>query len=84
MKLRVYSVRDRLTGFMTPTLDQSDSSAIRNFSMACDVGKRDTSLIAFRPADFSLYHVADFDTESGFVTSVVPLEFICSGDSLKE
>lgn len=84
MIYRVYSIRDRLTGFMSPVLEQSDMVAIRNFRMACDSQKRDMSIIAFNPSDFSLYHIADFDTESGSMIRCDPLDFICHGDHFPE
>lgn len=84
MKFRMYSIRDRLTGFMTPVLEQSDAVAIRNFRMACDVQRRDQSVIAFNPSDFSLYCIADFDSETGILSPVSPLDFICQGDSFLE
>lgn len=84
MKFCMYSIRDRLTGFMTPVLDQTDALAIRNFRMACDSQKRDQSIIAFSPSDFSLYHIADFDSETGIISPISPLDFICQGDSFSE
>lgn len=84
MRFRMYSIRDRLTGFMTPVLEQSDPVAMRNFRMACDVQKRDQSIVAFSPSDFSLYHIADFDSETGILSPVSPLDFICQGDSFSE
>lgn len=84
MIFKVFSIRDRLTGFMTPVLEQSDAVAIRNFRMACDVQKRDQSIMAFNPSDFSLYHIADFDSESGLLTPVQPLDFLCHGDNFPE
>lgn len=81
MKYRMYSIRDRLTGFMTPVVEQTDQVAVRNFHMACDKSRNSQSLMSFVPSDYSLYHIADFDTESGTVTPILPVEFICSGDS---
>lgn len=81
MIYRVYSIRDRLTGFMSPVLEQSDPVAMRNFSMAIDAQRRDSSVMAFKPSDFSLYHIADFDSESGVMSAVIPPELVCSGDS---
>lgn len=83
MIFHVYSVHDRLTGFLTPTVDQSDPIAMRNFEMAVSVSK-DSSLMSFRPSDYSLFRIADFDTESGKLIPVFPPEYICSGDSFVE
>lgn len=84
MKFRMYSIRDRLTGFMTPVLEQSDSVAVRNFRMAIDSQNRDKSIMAFSSSDFSLYHIADFDSETGIISPISPLDFICQGDSFSE
>lgn len=83
MIYRVYSIRDRFSDFMPPVLEQSDPIAMRNFEMAVSAQKRDTSIMAFRPSDFSLYHIADFDSDSGVLSAVVPPEIICSGDSFE-
>lgn len=78
MILRMYSIHDSLTGFMTPVLEQNDPSAMRNFSMACQQGQ---SLMSYRPSDFTLYHIADFDSISGELLPQVPAEVVCRGDS---
>lgn len=82
MKYNVYCVRDELVGFMTPTIDQSDAIAVRNFLMACDSVRRDSSLMAWKPSDYSLYRVAVFDSDSGSITPVSPIERVCSGGDL--
>lgn len=83
MIYHMYALCDALTGFLTPTVDQSDASAIRNFRMACD-SHVNSSLISFKPDDFSLYHLADFDSSSGVVTSVNPPRMVVSGRSFME
>jgi hypothetical protein len=35
VKYGVYSIRDARTGFLPPTVDQNDSSAMRNFAHVC-------------------------------------------------
>lgn len=84
MIFHMYSIRDRLVGFMTPTIEQSDPVAMRNFQMACDSAKRDRSLMAFRPSDYSLYRIADFDSDSGELIPSFPPVTVCSGDSFLE
>lgn len=82
MLLRLYSVRDVLSGFMTPVLEQNDAIAMRNFQMACDSFRPDTTLMTWRPSDYSLYCIASFDTDSGVISPFTPIELVCSGDSL--
>lgn len=77
----VYCVRDSLSGFLTPTFDLNDASAMRNFQMACSASQ--PSIMSFRPEDFSLYHLAVFDTVSGQLNSLNPIELVCTGKSLK-
>lgn len=69
MKLPVYSIRDVHTGFMTPTVDQNDASAMRNFRHAV---MQTSSLMNSHPKDYSLYRIGDFETDSGEFTSMLP------------
>lgn len=78
MIFRMYCTHDSLTGFLSPVLDQNDASAMRNFAMACQEGQ---SLMTFRPSDYTLYHIADFDSTTGELLPTVPPEVICRGDS---
>ncbi|WGL31294.1 nonstructural protein [Dipodfec virus UOA04_Rod_862] len=82
MIFQVYSVRDHLTGFMTPVLEQNEAVAVRNFSMACDRLKVDSSVMAWRPSDFALYQIGSFDSDSGLVAPLSPPKLICNGDSV--
>lgn len=83
MIFSVYSIRDHLTGFMTPVLEQSDAVAMRNFEMSCAEMSGQRSLMTFRPSDFSLYRIATFDTDSGLFSVVSPPELVCQGGSFK-
>ncbi|UPW40959.1 nonstructural protein [Sigmofec virus UA08Rod_5936] len=78
----LYAVRDVKTGFMTPTMDVNDQTAVRNFFHAV----RNSEGILFSYAqDFDLYHIADFDSDSGAVTPLVPVVFVAHGsDALAE
>lgn len=80
MIFRMYSTHDSLTGFMSPILDQNDASAMRGFAMACREGK---SIMTFRPEDYTLYYIADFDSNTGELLPVVPPQVICRGDSFR-
>lgn len=84
MRFRMYSIRDRLTGFMSPVLEQSDPVAMRNFRMACDVQKRDSSVMAHDPADFELFCLAEFDSISGKIDCLSPIELVCRGSDFSE
>lgn len=83
MKFGMYSIRDFLTGYMTPVIEQSDAVALRNFEMACDRSSaHGSSLIAWRPDDFCLLKIAEFDNDSGKLTPIDPPEFIANGHSV--
>lgn len=79
MKYGIYSIRDKLTTFMSPVIDMSDGSAIRNFARAINTPD---GLMDFSPADFDLYKIGEFNDESGEVTCVNPVQFVASGNSL--
>lgn len=64
MKLGIYVMRDDKTGYLAPTVDSTDASAIRNFQNA--VAKTEGLVHAF-PQDFSLYRVGFYDTETGLI-----------------
>ncbi len=70
----IVSIRDRKTCFMTPTVDTNLSAAVRNFSHA--VQNADTVLYS-HAQDFSLYHIGDFDADTGILTPVFPVKFLC-------
>lgn len=65
MTYGVYSIRDVKTGFMSLTLDVNDLAAQRNFSHAV---LNATDLMQSHPQDFSLYHLADYDSDTGKIT----------------
>lgn len=76
MKLNVYCIRDVLVGFMSPTVDTNDDTAMRNFSLMVN---NNPGVIGFRPADFDLYCVGVFDSDSGLVNPINPIRFLVNG-----
>ncbi len=79
MIFSVYSIRDELTGFLSPVVEQNDAIAMRNFRHACD-SNPDTSLMSWEPTSYCLYRIATFDTDSGVVAPITPIELICRGE----
>lgn len=65
MKFGMYAIKDAKTGFMTPTVDQNDASALRNFEHAVN---QPDSLLNSHPNDFALYLLGEFDTDAGIST----------------
>lgn len=78
MKYNVYAVRDIKTGFLTPTLDQNDVSAARNFEHAV-LNNRD-SLFFSHPEDYALFCVGSFDTDSGELLPQLPVEVLSAAN----
>lgn len=76
----VYCVKDDLTGFDANFLIQlNDDAAYRAF----DYSVNQANVQNFRPSEFTLYKVAEFDTESGKIIPVFPPIFIVNGGSCK-
>lgn len=71
----VYTVRDQKTGWLPPTYDQNDNSAMRNFKFACS---RKDSTMNFSPADFDLFRIGVFDSDTGIFTPSDPV-FLMNG-----
>lgn len=79
--LNVYCIRDVKTGFLTPTFDSNDETAIRNFSHA--VINSDSVLFSFAK-DFSLYRLGTFDSDSGLLTrEQLPFHLYEATDSIR-
>lgn len=76
MILGVYVVRDVKSTFMTPTVDQNDNTAIRNFAHA--VMKSD-SVISSHKKDFELYKIGTYDNETGFIEKLDVRELLAEG-----
>lgn len=78
MKYGIYSVRDKLSGYLNMFLEKSDAHATRNFSI---IVNDDTSVISSCPGDYDLYRIGSFDTDSGCLSGDKP-EFVVSAGSL--
>lgn len=79
MKYGVYSIRDARTGFLPPTVDLNDSSAMRNFAHAC---MQKESLLFSHIQDYCLCKIGEFDTENGKISHTFP-EVILDGTSIQ-
>ena len=63
MKLGIYSIYDKMTGYMVPSYQQNDGQAARAF--AYDINSPEMSLLKANPEDFQLERVGYFDTDTG-------------------
>lgn len=77
MKFGMYAIKDAKTGFMTPTVDANDATALRNFEHAVN---QPDSLLNSHPNDFTLCKLASFDTDVG-VCEVLPVPFVVADAS---
>lgn len=62
MITNLYSVRDTKVGFMAPFADANDAVAMRSFA---SLVANDKTAYHYYPADFSLYFVGQFESDSG-------------------
>lgn len=79
MTYGIYSYRDKINGFGMPMIDTNEPSAVRGFSYAVN-GKFD--LMTFKPSDFDLYRIGQFDVETGVIVPELVPVMICSGESV--
>ena len=80
MKLGLYSIKDAKTGFMTPVLEQNDACALRNFANAVNQA---SSIMHDCPNDFSLFKVANFDTDDGVDPLTSPILIVDASEVLR-
>lgn len=79
MKYPIYSYRDVKSGFGSPIVDQSDVTAIRGFSYAIN---GNNGIMNFSPADFDLYKIGMYDTDTGVIISENVPVLIVNGSSV--
>ncbi len=58
----ICAMRDAKVGFLAPTVEMNLEDAKRKFAHAMS---NTDSIYNFAPVDFSLYKLADYDTETG-------------------
>ena len=80
MLFGMYAIRDAKSGFLAPTLDQNGDQAMRNFGHAVLTTK--DSLFFTHAADFSLWHIADYESDSGLITPLVPPIHLVDADQI--
>ncbi len=70
MILGIYSIYDKKTGYLTPTVDQNDAAAKRNFEHAM---MQESNLLFSHPEDYALHKLGSFNTETGEIIPLVPV-----------
>lgn len=81
MKKPMFAIRDSKVGFLSPAVDVNTATARRNFAVAVRDGD---SLLHSMPSDFALYHVADWDDETGLPSPLPTPQLVCYGDDFVE
>lgn len=76
-----YAVKDIKSGlFSSIHVQQSNGTAIRAFSEACE---DENTQFYKHPSDFSLYHMATLDIESGKIEQTEPLQIANAAEFVK-
>lgn len=76
MMLNVYSIRDVRSGFLTPTIDQNDYIAARNFANAIMESK---GVLFTHASDFQLFRIGEFDSDKGVLKPAQLHELVSDG-----
>lgn len=74
MILKMYSIRDKGTGFRVPSPFDNDYVAIRSFNAVL----HDSSIMSENPSDFALYNVGEYDTDTGIFTGLDEPCLVCT------
>lgn len=81
MKINVYAIKDNRMGFLSPTFEDNDEVAYRNFAHAVQTSG---SILTSHKQDFALYKIGYYETDRGLLTPVNPELIIDGGDILVE
>lgn len=83
MKLKLYSVKDELNGFMAPMVFPNSATAIRAFKLDAE----NNPLIKANPNDYNIYYIGELETDTGEITPAEgkylthPIEALLAGES---
>lgn len=73
MKIRLYSIKDRLLGaFLAPFSARADVEAVRQLRASMQDPQMAKSGLVTSPQDYDLYYVATFDDETGQLEQARP------------
>lgn len=75
----LYCVRDKVQGFGSIFCEPTEASAIRGFGYMINSGN---GLMSYKPDDYDLYVIGEYNTDTGVVTPKVPVEMVISGSSV--
>lgn len=80
MMYGVYAMRDAKVGFLTPSVDVNDDSAIRNFTHAV---VNSDSILYSHAKDFALYRIGSYDSDAGTLVPQLPQHLYEAVDSVR-
>lgn len=84
MMLSIFAVFDsKAAVFGTPFFDQQEASAIRNFSDAVNDSSNPNNMWHKHPEDFSLFHLGEFDNNSGELVPNIPKSLVTASALFK-
>jgi len=70
-KLNVFTVLDdKAAAFLSPFFMPTIAVALRSFGSEC---RNPESNFAKFPEDYSLYHIGEYDEQSGSITPIIPV-----------
>lgn len=75
----VFSYRDNKSSFGQIWYDRSVDAAKRGFAMMVN---QPDGIMGFAPSDFDLFKIAEFDSVTGQLDPIWPIEFIVNGRDL--
>jgi len=80
MKLNIFAVRDQATDqFGNPMFLVSTGQAIRSFGDEIN-NKESNNLLNKHPEDYALYHLGEYDTDTGTFTTQAPKQVAIGKD----
>lgn len=77
MKIELYAFRDKYNGFGGIQMYTNEPTAIRDFSKHIN----NAPDMVFAPADYDLYKIGKYDTETAEITPMLP-QMIIAGASV--
>lgn len=83
MKQQIFAVRDiKANTFFTPNFQHSKGEAIRAFADAVNNDEKN-NLLNTHPEDFEMYHLGEYDTDTGKITPIDPSQLITATECKK-
>ena len=79
MEMNVYAIQDVKTSFLTPTIDQTDAAASRNFANAIMQGQ---GVLFTHAEDFRLFRIGTYNMANGCIVPLAVPELVIDGSQV--